>query len=163
MIKLLTLLTASMTFSFIHSDAQKLFGYVLEQNSGKKPVPGVMVKSAFANQTFTTDNGSFTLGFQNAKPGYNTVLTIEKEKWIITEKDRLEVNLPQDPFTHPHTIIMCKADVWAKQSQENLQLLNRILRETLQKQKSALNKQSQDYDKTVDSLNEQFVKSQRNL
>jgi hypothetical protein len=31
------------------AQAQKLFGYVVEQNSGKKPVPGVMVKARFAN------------------------------------------------------------------------------------------------------------------
>jgi tetratricopeptide (TPR) repeat protein len=163
MSKLLTLITVSMVLSFVTARAQKLFGYVLEQNSGKKPVPGAMVRAAFANQTSTTDDGSFTLSFQNAIPGYNAVLTIEKEKWIITEKNRLEVNLPLDPFNHPHTIIMCRADVWAKQNQENLKLLNKILKETLQKQKSALNKQSVDYQKIVDSLDEQFVKSRRSL
>ncbi|GEO10794.1 hypothetical protein SAE01_32900 [Segetibacter aerophilus] len=122
-----------------------------------------MVKSGFANQTATTDNGSFTLTFQNGKPGYNTVLVLEKEQWVITEKNRLEVNLPLDPFNHPHTIIMCRADVWAKQNQDNFKLLNKILREALQKKKAELNKQSKDFQKITDSLDDQFVRSKRNL
>ncbi|MCC6287489.1 MAG: tetratricopeptide repeat protein [Chitinophagaceae bacterium] len=144
-------------------NAQKLYGFVFEQNSGNKPVPGVIVKSLLANQTLTTDNGSYTLNFQNGKPGHSAILIIEKEKWVITEKSKLEVNLPLDPFNHPHTIIMCRADVWAKQNQDNKTLLNKLLNDALQKQKGALNKQSKDYQKTIDSLEEQYVKSQRNL
>lgn len=143
--------------------AQKLYGFVLEQNSGGKPVSGVMVKALFANQTLTTNNGSYTLNFQNAKPGYAAILNIEKDKWVITEKSKLEVNLPLDPFQHPHTIIMCRADVWAKQNQDNSKLLNKILSDALQKQKAALNRQSHNYQKMVDSLEEQYAKSQRDL
>lgn len=143
--------------------AQKLYGFVLEQNSGGKPVPGVMVKAMYANQTVTTDKGSYTLNFQNAKPGYSTILNVEKDKWVITEKSKLEVNLPIDPLHHPHTIIICRADVWAKQNQDNSKLLNKLLNDALQKQKAAISRQSRDYQKLVDSLEEQYVKSQRNL
>ncbi|PVD49905.1 hypothetical protein DC498_22570 [Terrimonas sp.] len=146
-----------------NGNAQKLYGFVFEQNSGNKPVTGVIVKSMLANQTLTTDNGSYTLNFQNGKPGHSAVLIIEKEKWVITEKSKLEVNLPLDPFNHPHNIIMCRADVWAKQNQDNKILLNKLLKDALQKQKAALNKQSSDYQKTIDSLEEQYVRSQRNL
>lgn len=149
---------------FCHSGhAQKLYGFVLEQNSGGKPVPGVMVKAMLANQIFTTANGSYTLTFQNAKPGYTAVLNIEKEKWVITEASKLEVNLPIDPFNHPHTIIMCRAEVWAKQNLDNSKLLNKILQDALQKQKAAISRQSSDYQKIIDSLEEQYVRSQRNL
>ncbi|OJY92411.1 MAG: hypothetical protein BGP14_14525 [Sphingobacteriales bacterium 44-15] len=143
--------------------AQKLYGFVLEQNSGNKPVPGVMVKAMLANQTLTTANGSYTLTFQNAKPGYTAVLNIEKEKWVITEASKLEVNLPIDPFSHPHTIIMCRAEVWVKQNQDNNKLLNKILQDALQKQKAAISRQSSNYQKIIDSLEEQYVRSQRNL
>lgn len=146
-----------------NANAQKLYGFVFEQNSGNKPVPGVMVRSMLANQTLTTENGSYTLNFQNGKPGHSAVLIIEKEKWVLTEKSKLEVNLPLDPFNHPHTIIMCRADVWAKQTQDNKTLLNKLLNDALQKQKAALNKQSSDYQKNIDSLEEQYVQSQRNL
>lgn len=161
--KLFIAMALCLVGSILKSQGQKLFGYVLEQNSNNKPVPGVMVKSGFANQTATTDNGSFTLTFQNGKPGYNTVLILEKEQWVITEKNRLEVNLPLDPFSHPHTVIMCRADVWAKQHQDNFKLLNKILREALQKKKSELNKQGRDFQKITDSLDEQFVRSKRAL
>ena len=143
--------------------AQKLYGFVLEQNSGNKPVPGVMVKAMLANQTLTTSNGSYTLTFQNAKPGYTTVLNIEKEKWVITEPSKLETNLPLDPFNHPHTIIMCRAEVWAKQNQDNSKLLNKILQDALRQQKAAISRQSSNYQKTIDSLEEQYLRSQRNL
>ncbi|MFT3947324.1 MAG: hypothetical protein QM763_10155 [Agriterribacter sp.] len=149
---------------FCHNgNAQKLYGFVFEQNSSNKPVPGVIVKAILANQTSTTDNGSYTLHFQNGKPGHSAILIIEKDKWVITEKSKLEVNLPLDPFNHPHTIIMCRADVWAKQNQDNKILLNKLLSDALQKQKAALNKQNSNYQKTIDSLEEQYVKSQRNL
>jgi len=143
--------------------AQKLYGFVLEQNSGGKPVPGVIVKAMYANQTLTTGNGSYTLNFQNAKPGYSAILNIEMDKWVITEKSKLEVNLPIDPFRHPHTIIICRAEVWAKQNQDNSKLLNKILNDALQKQKAALSRQGQNYQKMVDSLEEQYAKSQRDL
>jgi hypothetical protein len=143
--------------------AQKLFGYVVEQNSGRKPVPGVMVKARFANQTATTEKGTFTLTFQNAKPGDNAVLVIEKEQWVIVEKSRLEVNLPADPFNYPHTVVICRADEWAKANQANYQLLDKIVREALRKQKSQLNKQSENYQKTIDSLEDQFIKTQGHL
>lgn len=160
LLKLLPLLIVTLCNSV---NAQKLYGFVYEQNSGNKPVPGVMVKAALANQITTSDNGAYTLNFQNGKPGHSAVLIIEKDKWVITEKAKLEVNLPLDPFNHPHTIIMCRAEVWAKQNQDNKVLLTKLLRDALQKQKAALNRQSNDYQRTIDSLEEQFVKSQKSL
>ncbi|MFT3746754.1 MAG: tetratricopeptide repeat protein [Agriterribacter sp.] len=161
--KLLKILLFCLVVVCQHIKAQKLYGFVFEQNSGNKPVAGVIVKSILANQTLTTNNGSYTLNFQNGKPGHSAVLIIEKEKWVITEKSKLEVNLPIDPFNHPHTIIMCRADVWAKQKQNNKILLNKLLSDAFQKQKAALNKQSSNYQRTIDSLEEQYVKSQRKL
>jgi Flp pilus assembly protein TadD len=161
--KLSIMLIALLELGANRAQAQKLFGYVVEQNSGKKPVPGVMVKARFANQTATTEKGTFTLTFQNAKPGDNAVLVIEKDEWVIVEKSRLEVNLPADPFNYPHTIVICRADEWAKANQVNYQLLDKMVREALQKQKSQLNKQSQNYQKTIDSLEDQFIKTQGHL
>ncbi|MHA4846054.1 tetratricopeptide repeat protein [Flavitalea antarctica] len=163
MLKLAILLIAVLELGVSHTYAQKLFGYVVEQNSGKKPVPGVMVKARFANQTATTETGTFTLTFQNAKPGDNAVLIIEKEEWVIVEKSRLQVNLPADPFKFPHTIVICRASEWAKANQANYQLLDKMVRDALQKQKSQLNKQSLNYQKTIDSLENQFIKTQAHL
>ena len=161
--KLPLMLIAFLVLGATRAHAQKLFGYVVEQNSGSKPVPGVMVKARFANQTATTEKGTFTLTFQNAKPGDNAVLVIEKDEWVIVEKSRLEVNLPADPFNYPHTVVICKADEWAKANQSNYQLLDKMVREALRKQKSQLNKQSQNYQKTIDSLEDQFIKTQSQL
>ena len=156
-------LIVSLASCVFQVNAQKLFGYVVEQNSGRRPVPGVMVKARFANQTATTEKGTYTLTFQNAKPGDNAVLVVEKEDWVIVEKNRLEVNLPADPFNYPHTLVICRADAWAKANQANYQLLDKVVRDALQKQKSQLNKQNQHYQKTIDSLEDQFIKTQSQL
>ncbi|RYZ26800.1 MAG: tetratricopeptide repeat protein, partial [Chitinophagaceae bacterium] len=163
MYRVLIFILSSLAVGAKWGHAQKLFGYVVEQNSGSKPVPGVMVKARLANQTATTEKGTFTLTFQNAKPGDNAVLVIDKDDWVIVEKSRLIVNLPADPFSYPHTVVICKADAWAKANQANYQLLNKTVREALLKQKSQLNKQSVNYQQTIDSLEDQFIKTQQHL
>ncbi len=151
------LLLALLAGKFVNAQKNHvLYGFVMEQNSGKKPVRGAFIKASFANSIQTIDNGSYTLNFQNAKPGRSVSLTVEKQGWVITDPERLQVNLPEDPYRHPHTIIVCREDVWRRNSEENRKSVEQNLRTSFEREKARLMKQNKDYRKVLDSLEQQY-------
>lgn len=145
-------------------NAQSLYGYVLEQNSGKIPVRGVQVNGTFgANPVTTKTKGEYMLTFQDARPGKSVTLIVEKQNWVVTDKDKLSANLPEDAPNHPHTIVMCRKDVWEKQNKDFETLLKNYIKKAYEKEKAALNKLDQQNQKKIDSLWEKFENQTKDL
>ncbi len=140
-----------------------LYGFVLEQNSGKKPVPGVLVKALFANQVLSGDKGAYTLNFQNAKPGKNVVLTVKKEAWVSINKTDIEVNLPEDPFKNPYNIVMCREEKWNQQVQTNRSVIKQSLERSLQKAVTKLNIANRQDQLRLDSLEQYYQRQEKEL
>ena len=148
----------------LYGQCQTLYGFVLEQNSGKKPVEGVKIKSTFgANQVTTAKKGEFTLSFQDARPGKSVILSVEKDNWVITDKGKLETNLPEDPYSKPHTIILCRKEVWDKQNKDYKTLLENYIKKSYEKEKAALNKLDKQYQLSISSLQDKYTQLEKNL
>ena len=148
---ILFLMGGTLFQSYLHG--QNLYGFVQEQNSGKKPVQGVLLKSSFgANQVTTKNKGDFILTFQDARAGKSVILQVEKENWIVTDKTKLETNLPLDPIQHPHIIVMCRKEIWEQQNKDYKALLENYIRKSYEKEKAVLNRTDEKYQRQIDSL-----------
>jgi len=148
----------------LSSKEQSLYGFVMEQNSGKKPVEGVFIKSSFgANQVTTKNLGDYILTFQDARPGKSVRLSVEKDNWVITDQTKLETNLPEDPAHHPHIIVMCRKQQWEQQNKDYKTLLENYIRKTYEKERALLNKVDAQYQKKIDSLQDKFSSLEKGL
>lgn len=148
--------------SYLHG--QNLYGIVQEQNSGRKPVQGVLIKSSFgANQVTTKNKGDFILTFQDARAGKSVILQAEKANWIVTDKTKLETNLPLDPLQHPHIIVMCRRDIWEQQNKDYKALLEKYIRTSYEKEKASLNRMDERYQRQIDSLQNKYTNLEKGL
>ncbi len=162
-IVLINLLLQLSTICYRPVAAQELYGYVYEQNSGKKPVPGTLLKAFLSNQVVSNDKGNYTLRFQNGTPGKSVSLSVEKAAWVLVNQEELAVNLPEDPLKHPHSIVMCREAVWKKRNQMYETLLDDYITKAYTKKLAELTRLHRNLQGAIDSLQMQLTRQRKEL
>ncbi|MBB3841047.1 tetratricopeptide (TPR) repeat protein [Runella defluvii] len=143
--------------------AQQLVGYVTRQNSGNEPVGNVEVKSMFANQTVTTSDGEFNLTFQGAKPGRNVTIDVFKENWIVINKEKLNLNLPEDPKNNKLKIVMCLQSVYEANKNRIRKDIERNIMAIYEKKLKAIDQQKEGHEKLIADLQIELQRLQSQL
>lgn len=135
-------------------------GFVVEQNSGKKPVANVSITANGTNSVRTDANGEFVLTFRESKIGEIVVLRIEKDGWeVVNEKEIKTVIIPTKPNENPVKIVLCKAGTFAIAKSKYYDTFEQNLLKELNRQK-ALNKGN---EKEIARLEEDYAKVQKQL
>jgi hypothetical protein len=84
-------------------------GFVTEQNSNNKPIPGVQIISLGATPDISDNNGYFQLEFANKQPGDRLIISeIYKKGYEVVNKKEVMDNwiIPNNPDAKKK-IVMC--------------------------------------------------------
>lgn len=98
--------------SLLQAQRPQISGFVTEQNSGKKRVPGVLVKAAAparTNQVNTSADGSFSLVFQDMPQGAGVQMQAQKTNWVIVNQQEMYTGIPENGSREAFKIIMSTA------------------------------------------------------
>ncbi|MDH4460972.1 MAG: tetratricopeptide repeat protein [Flectobacillus sp.] len=149
----------------ISSTAQnKLMGWVTEQNSGKKTVGGVSIKSSeLSNSISSSAKGEFTLTFQGLDIGESVILRPEKVGWELVNEKEMQVNLPAQPTENKVKVVLCKAGTLALAKQAYYKVADPYIIQQYNKKLAALDKEKSSYQAEKAKLQEERNRLQNQL
>ncbi|MDH4462350.1 MAG: tetratricopeptide repeat protein, partial [Flectobacillus sp.] len=149
----------------ISSTAQnKLMGWVTEQNSGKKPVVGAIIRSSgTSNSRTSSTKGEFTLDFQGLDAGERVILRPEKVGWELVNEKEMQVNLPTHPIENKVKIVLCKAGTLALAKQAYYKVADPYIIQQYNKKMAALDKEKSSYKAEKAKLQEERNRLQNQL
>ncbi len=154
------LITSTLVLMSSLSFAQnKIIGYVTEQNSGKKPVENVLIKSVGANSITSSNKGDFVLTYQGLETGTNVIVRAEKDGWEIVNDKEMNTFIPANLNKKPLKIIVCKSGTLAKAKSKYYETFE----ENLYNEFTRLKVKYKDNQKELIRLEEDYTRTQKQL
>jgi tetratricopeptide (TPR) repeat protein len=104
-------LVASGVLAAGQTTGAKLKGIIIANEIGGPPLGGITIAAGDdANPTASDPiKGTFTFVFPKKRPGQTAHIYVKTEGYAVVNDVQLEVNLPDDPDSHPLTIVVCKS------------------------------------------------------
>lgn len=152
---------------YVRAEPAVLNGKIVLNRPGGPPIAGAIIGSAGANQVRSTQAGNFTLEFPQKAAGDQISLTVQYNGMSVVNDLLLTTNLPSDPESYIHTLILAKESDLEEMSlkfyrQKSMVEIEATFREKVKKEKEqeilSLRKERDEAIKAVGKIAEEFSK-----
>ncbi len=145
-------------------------GVVYEQNSQKKPLSNVQVTATKANPTDSDGSGLFLLKFTQKLPGNTIAITATRSGYEVVNDLDIKSQIIPNNDQEKIRVIMCKTETLASNrikyyniSEEEYSKNYRLKIDKLNQQYAKKQLQTQEYDKKMAALEEEYDNALANL